>query len=77
MTPQQQTLWNQGYRPFEIYTFNDSPVEYYGKLKQAGTIPGWDIKFVFSTREKLKNYPYFDAIIGLDSMCSVGETWHG
>jgi hypothetical protein len=77
MTPEQQNLWGQGYRPFEIYTFNDSPVEYYGELKQAGTIPGWNIKFVFSTREKLKNYPYFDAIIGLDSMCSVGETWHG
>ena len=77
MTPEQHALWEQGYRPFEIYTFNDSPVEYYGAVKQAGAIPGWTIKFVFSTREKLKTYPYFDAIIGVDSMYSFEETWHG
>ena len=37
-----ETLWEQGYRPFEIYTFNDSPVVYGGQVKPAGTVPGWN-----------------------------------
>ena len=77
MTSEKQTLWDQGYRPFEIYTFNDSRVEYLGEVKQAGTVSGWTIKFVFSTREKLKSYPFFDAIICVDCMANVEETWHG
>ncbi len=71
------SLWNQGYRPYEIYTFNDSPVEYFGEVKQAGTVSGWNIRFVFSTREKLKTYPYFDEIIGVDCIHSVEDIWHG
>jgi hypothetical protein len=77
MTNEQQTLWDQGYRPFEIYTFNDSEVNYLGEVRKAGTVSGWNIKFVFSTREKLKTYPNFDAVISVDCMASIEDTWHG
>jgi hypothetical protein len=77
MTNEQQTLWDQGYRPFEIYTFNDSAVDYFGEVKKAGTVSGWNIKFVFSTLENLKTYPHFDTVIGVDCMASVEDTWHG
>jgi len=77
LTRGEQKLWDQGYRPFEIYTFNDSPVKYLGEWKEAGEVPGWQIKFVFSTREKLKTYPFFDVVIGVDCMASVEDTWHG
>lgn len=70
-------LWEQGYRPFEIYVCNEEPVEYCGKQCAPGEVAGWEIKHVFSTREKLKTYPFFDAVICIDSMVSVTETWHG
>ena len=41
------TLWEKGYRPWEIYTCNETPVKYFGELKQAGEISGWDIKHIF------------------------------
>ena len=72
-----QKLWDQGYRPFEIYTYNDSQVKYLGEIREPGTVSGWEIKYVFSTREKLKTYPFFDAVIGVDCMASVEDTWHG
>ena len=77
MTSEQQTLWDQGYRPFEIYTFNDSPVKYLGEWKEAGEVPGWKIKYVFSTRENIKTFPYFECVIGLDRFSSEVEVWHG
>jgi hypothetical protein len=77
MTNEQKTLWDQGYRPFEIYMFNDSEVNYLGEVRKAGTVSGWNIKCVFSTREKLKTYPNFDAVIGADCMASIEDTWHG
>ncbi len=77
MHKEQQKLWEQGYRPYEIYTYNKEPVLYLGEIMDAGTVDGWNIEFVFSTREKLETYPYFDAIIGIDAMHSVETTWNG
>ena len=71
------SLWNQGFRPYEIYTYNKAPAYYGGNLFAAGKIDGWTIEFVFSTRELLESYPYFDAIIGIDSMASVETVWKG
>jgi hypothetical protein len=70
-------LWDKGYRCYEIYTFNEVPVMYCGKVCPAGTIGGWDIKFVFSTRQKLNSFPFFDAIIGVDVVYSAESVWHG
>ena len=77
MTEEQEKLWEHGYRPYEIYTYNKTPVLYLGEIMDAGTVDGWHIEFVFSTREKLETYPYFDAVIGVDSMASVETEWHG
>ena len=68
-------LWEKGFRPYEIYVCNDTPVEYYGELKQAGDVSGWDIRFVFATRESIKTYPFFDVVIGLDTVSSCNEIW--
>ena len=70
-------LWEQGFRPYEIYVFNESPTEYFGEILEAGKIAGWDIKHVFSTRELLKTYPYFDAIIAISDMSVCNEIWKG
>jgi hypothetical protein len=71
------SLWDQGFRPYEIYTYNKESAYYFGDLFEAGKIAGWNIEFVFSTRELLKSYPYFDAVIGIDSMASVETVWKG
>ena len=71
------TLWDKGYRPWEIYTCNDAPVNYCGELKQPGEIGGWDIKHIFSTREVIKTYPFFDVIIIMDCVASCTEIWEG
>tara|TARA_R110000737_G_C14378511_1_gene450123 strand:- start:397 stop:663 length:267 start_codon:yes stop_codon:yes gene_type:complete len=68
-------LWDKGFRPYEIYVSNDKPVEYYGEFKQAGEISGWDIKFIFATRDSVKTYPFFDVVIGLDTVSSCTEIW--
>ena len=77
MTSEQQTLWDQGYRHYEIYTYNDSPVKYLGEIREPGTVSGWEIKYVFSTRENIKTFPYFECVIGLDRFSSEVEVWHG
>jgi hypothetical protein len=71
------SLWEQGYRPYEIYTCNPEIVEYYGEIMQPGEIKGWDITFVFAKRESLKTYPFFDCIIMGDCVASCTEIWHG
>lgn len=70
-------LWDKGFRPYEIYTCNKEPVYYNGHLFAAGMIKGWQIEFVFSTRELLESYPYFDAVIMVDSMANVETVWKG
>lgn len=70
-------LWEKGFRPYEIYVCNKTPVYYGGNCFDAGKIDGWNIEFVFSTRELLETYPYFDAIIGVDSMVNVETVWFG
>ena len=69
------TLWEKGYRPWEIYTCNETPVKYFGELKQAGEISGWDIKHIFATREAIKTYPFFDCIIMMDCVAYCTEIW--
>ena len=69
-------LWDKGFRPFEIYVCNDSPVEYCGQIHPAGAVTGWNIKFVFATRESLSRYPYFDEIIGLDHVGTCDEIFY-
>lgn len=63
-------LWAQGFRPYEIYVKNPEPVDYFGEWKKAGEIGGWEIKFVFAKKESLARYPFFDEIIGIDSMAN-------
>jgi hypothetical protein len=70
-------LWDKGFRPYEIYTYNKEPAYYGGNWFDAGKIDGWNIEFVFSTRELLESYPFFDAVIGIDSMTSVETVWQG
>ena len=70
-------LWNNGYRCYEIYTFNEKPERYCGKIWPAGTIGGWEIKFVFSTRKKLNSFPFFDVVIGVDSVSNAESVGHG
>jgi hypothetical protein len=56
-------LYYQGYRGYEIYTYNKTDVIYVGKPHAAGTVSGWDIEFVISKRELLKDMPFFDCVI--------------
>lgn len=70
-------LYERGYRCYEIYIKNPNKVEYYGKTHKAGTIGGWSIRFIFSTREKLESFPFFDAVIGIDSASVAECVWHG
>jgi hypothetical protein len=67
-------LWEQGYRPYEIYISNPRTVDYFGEACEAGTIMGWDIKHVFATKEGLKNYPFFDEIIGMSAVETCENT---
>jgi hypothetical protein len=71
------TLWDKGYRPYEIYTTNPEPVEYCGRTCDVGTITGWDIRFVFSTRELLESMPLFDAVVCVADMSVCEAVWHG
>ena len=77
MTRGEQRLWDQGYRYYEIYTYNDTQVKYLGEIREPGTVSCWEIKYVFSTREKIKTFPYFECVIGLDRFDSEVEVWHG
>ena len=50
---------------FEIYVCNPEPTndKMYGK-QPAGSITGWDIKWVLApNKEAVKQYPFFDCII--------------
>ena len=70
-------LWEQGYRGWEIYTYNEKPVIYCGGVMPAGTVDGWDIKYVFAKRDSLKTYPFFDAVIAQAWAGNCEEIWHG
>ena len=71
------TLWDKGYRPFEIYTSNPEPVMYHGKMEETNAVGGWDIKHIFATRDEIENYPNFDCIIMIDSVGYCTEIFHG
>ena len=71
------TLWDKGYRPFEIYTSNPEPVMYNGKMEETNAVGGWDIKHIFATRDEIENYPNFDCIIMIDSVAYCTEIFHG
>jgi hypothetical protein len=66
-------LWDSGFRPYEIYVFNDVPVDYFGIIEPAGSVPGWDIKHVFAKKTDLDTYPFFDCVICGSSMADVTE----
>ena len=71
------TLWDKGYRPFEIYTSNPEPVMYHGKMEETNAVGGWDIANVFATRDEIENYPNFDCIIACNSVSCCDEVFHG
>ena len=50
------TLWDKGYRPFEIYTSNPEPVMYHGKMEETNVVGGWDIKHIFATRDEIEKH---------------------
>ncbi len=56
-------LYYQGFRCYEIYTYNKTDVVYVGKPHAAGTVSGWDIEFVVSKRDLLEEMPFFDCVI--------------
>lgn len=74
--PQQEidARWAEGYRPFEIYVYNKVPVTYMGEPADAGEVSGWDIEHVFMKKNELKDYPFFDCIIGGSSVEACGTT---
>ena len=77
MTQELTALWEQGFRPYEIYTSNKERVYYCDRWRQAGEVQGWNIEFVFSTRELLKSYPYFDDVICVAHGACVETVWKG
>ena len=72
-----ESMWEKGFRPYEIYVCNRKHEMYFGELKSPGEIKGWEIEHVFSTRELLKSYPYFDAVIGISDMSVCDKVWKG
>jgi len=72
---ERDTLWDQGFRPWEIYVSNCSDEMYLGEIKKAGEISGWDIKNIFATREGIESYPFFDVRISMDTLDKCTEAW--
>ncbi len=73
-------LWDKGFRGYEIYTYNKvDVVGVFGvdEVSKAGTVRGWDIEFVFSTPELLKDMPFFDAIIMQAPATDCETVWEG
>jgi hypothetical protein len=71
-------LWDQGFRPFEVYMSNSVAVDYIGNDKApAGTVSGWDIKHIFSTPSALKTMPFFDCVIMGSTLSDCKEYWKG
>ena len=74
-------LWDKGFRGYEIYTYNKYDIigtcEADDELTKAGTFSGWDIEFVFSTPELLKDMPFFDVIIMGASLSDCQTVWRG
>jgi len=70
-------LWEQGFRPYEIYTKNETEVEYFGETMPAGSIDGWEIKHIFAKRESLNAYPFFDAVICGSDVSTCSEVFKG
>lgn len=68
-------LWEQGYRPFEIYVCNEELVEYCGEQCAPGEVAGWEIKFVLAKRDELASYPFFDAVILGSDLAAVEYIW--
>ena len=69
-------LYSQGFRCFEIYTYNKTDVIYVGKPHAAGTVSGWDIEFVISKRELLKDMPFFDCVITIEPFDNAEYVWN-
>lgn len=65
--------WADGYRPYEVYVCNPEPAVYCGVLKDAGEIGGWDIKHIFTKKEWVPLYPFFDTIIMFSNVSDCEE----
>ena len=72
-----EELWNKGFRPYEIYIRNRYTEVYFGQQKEPNTINGWEIKHVFSTREHLESFPFFDEVIGRSDLSACEAAWRG
>lgn len=70
-------LWEQGYRPFEVYLKNAERVEYMGLERGPGEITGWEIQHVFARREDLPSLPFFDEVIGTSAVSACEIVWDG
>lgn len=66
-------LFEEGYRPIEIYVYNDETVTYNGVIREPRSIEGWDIKHIFTKPEWVSQYPFFDTAIMLSSVCYCEE----
>lgn len=54
----------EGLTLYEIYVYNSEDIaEGVYEGKKAGEVDGWDIKWVLSKPEHIKNFPFFDCII--------------
>ncbi len=73
-------LWEDGFRGYEVYTYNkEDVVGVFGadEVSKAGTVRGWDIEYVFSTPELLKDMPFFDVIIIQIALDECEIVWEG
>ena len=66
-------LFEEGFRPIEIYVYNDETVTYNGVIREPRAIEGWDIKHIFTKPEWVSQYPFFDTVIMLSSVCYCEE----
>lgn len=59
---------------YEIYTYNEEAITtgcYAGQ--GVGTVSGWDIKWVLSSKENIKSFPFFDCIISINDGFSTAS----
>lgn len=55
-------------RTYEIYTSNSEPViDGYYAGKQAGEVPGWEIKLV-ATEKDITTFPFFERVITVNDI---------
>lgn len=67
----------EGLDIYEIFVYNDKKIPESAETvyagMEAGTVSGWQIKWVYATDEGVKTFPFFDCIISKND-CPRQET---